>query len=189
MTSVDQPALEDAVTARLFELSAQRVVGTTAWQLMTPGLIVLVVWMWTITPVFAVGCLAAGLIATWQYFAQHLPGSLGWSRSAGRLLAAQRWRELPATVLDRRGTVVALPDGSQLRIHGLSRPAREVAVRAGRIWVVGPDCGGWYAARVDGGHMPLPARHVSARPAEPASPAGEPVVAPVDPSPGQAEPG
>lgn len=175
MTSVDQPALEDDVTARLFELSVQRVRGTTSWQLMGPAMLVLVVWLWTVAPVVAVACLAAGLIGTWQFLAQNVPGSSGWPRAARRMLSEQPWRELPVTVLDLRGTVVALSDGQQVRVYGLPRAAREVAVRAGRIWAVGPDRG-WFAVRVDGLHTPWPARRVKARQAVPATPGTEPVV-------------
>lgn len=110
MTSVDQPALEDDVTARLFELSVQRVRGTTAWQLMAPALVVMVGWLWLETPVVGVACLAAGLVGTWQYFAQGVPGAWGWTTAARRLLSEQPWRELPATVLDRLWRAMRLRD-------------------------------------------------------------------------------
>jgi hypothetical protein len=176
VTAVDQPALDDDVTARLFELSVQRVRGTAAWPLMFPLIVGAVAWMWTAAPAVAVACLAAGLVGTWQFFAQNVPGSFGWPAAARRMLSEQPWRELAVTVLDTRGTVVALPDGEWLRVYGLPKPAREVAVRTGRIWAVGPDRAGTFAVRVDGLHTPWPARRVSARKAEAATPGTEPIV-------------
>ena len=165
------------MTARLFEVSVQRVRGSAVWPLAVVAGGGLVVWTWlAVAPVLSVAFLAALVAGTWQFLGQHMPVSSGWPRAARRLLAEQPWRELPVTVLDRRGTVVALSDGSQLRVHGLSRVAREVAVRAGRIWVVGPDRTGWFAARVDGLYTPWPAHRVKVRSAAPAMPGTEPIV-------------
>lgn len=178
MTSTDQPALDDDVTARLFELSVQRVRNGTYGQLMLPATTVMVVWMWTTAaPVLAVLLLAVGLVGTWMCLRELVPGASRWPAIARRLLSEQPWRETPGTVLDTRGTVLALADGTCLRVYGLPKPAREVAVRTGRVRVVGPDRTGWFVARVDGLHTPWPARLVPARKAVPATPTTEPVVA------------
>lgn len=104
------------------------------------------------------------------------PGASRWPVAARRLLADEPWRETNATVLDTRGTVLALPNGEHLRVYGPPAPVREVAVRAGRVWTVGPDATGWLAVRVDGLHTPWPARRIAAKNAEPAVSTTEPIM-------------
>lgn len=176
MTSVDQPALEDDVTARLFEFSVERVRGTALapWILLiTAGV---VAWWWDVAPVMAVVMGGLGLVAIWQTFRHFMPSSMRWIAAARRLLSDEPWRETPATVLDTRGTVLVLPDGGHVRVYGLPAAGREVVVRAGQVWVVGPDAAGWLAVRVGGLHTPWPARRVSSRNAAPATPSTEPIV-------------
>lgn len=97
---------------------------------------------------------------------------LWWPPAMRRLLATQPWRAMPVMVLQRRGTVLALPDGAHVRVYGLSAAGCEVVIRARRVWLVGPDDAGWLAVRVDGLHTPLPARLVRARHAPAAGPNG-----------------
>jgi hypothetical protein len=176
VTSVEQPAFEDDVTARLFEFSVERLRGTAfaPWLLlMTVGVSA---FLWDVAPVVAVVMAAVGLVGMWQAFRHAMPASMRWVAAARRLLSDEPWRETPATVLDTRGTVLVLPAGEHVRVYGLPAPAREVAVRAGRVWVVGPDAAGWLAVRVGGLHTPWPARRVASRNAAQARPTTEPIV-------------
>jgi hypothetical protein len=176
VTSAEHPALEDDVTARLFEFSLERVRGTTfaPWLLlMTVGL---AAFTWDVSPVFAIGMVPVGIVGMWQAFRHFMPASMRWIAAARRLLSDEPWRATPATVLDTRGTVLVLPDGGHVRVYGLPAAGREVVVRAGRVWVVGPDAAGWLAVRVDGLHTPWPARRVASRNAAPATPTTEPIV-------------
>jgi len=175
VTHVDEPALEDEATARLFEAAVQRARGTSFGVLMLLPMAALTGWMWFSTPVLAVFMAGALLVMMWQLLTHWMPGGSRWPAAARRLLEDEPWRETNATVLDTRGTVLALPSGEHVRVHGLPAPAREVAVRAGRVWTVGPDAAGWLAVRVDGLHTPWPAQQIAARNAEPAAPTAEPV--------------
>jgi hypothetical protein len=172
-----QPALDDDVTSRLFELSVQRVRGSDQGPLAILLAIGLVVWLWHVLPELSVFFGGAGLVAAWQLTTRTVSTGTRWPASARRMLSDEPWREVPVTVLDTRGTVVKFPDGEQVRVHGLSALGREVAIRAGRVWAVGPDGAGWYAVRVDGLHMPLPARRVTVRTDRAATPTAEPIVA------------
>ncbi len=176
MASTDQPALDDDVTARLFEQSVIRVRTAVFAPLSAVGVAALALLLWSTLPVFAVATVAFALVLTWQSVRCATPGGLQWVAAARRLLVDQPWRETPVTVLGTRRTVLALPDGAHVRAYGLPAPVREVVVRTRRVWVVGPDTDGWLAVRVAGLQAPWPARRVRARKAGPAVPTTEPVV-------------
>lgn len=175
MTPVDQPALDDDVTARLFELSVQQVRNGAYLPLFAPVAFGIAAWQ-ADAPVIAVPMCLLGVVMVWHAFTRSVPGVSRWPAAARLMLEEQPWRETPATVLDTRGTVLVLPGDQHVRVHGLPKQAREVAVRAGRVWLVGPDNAGWYVVRVDGFHTPLPARLVAVRHAAPARPTDELVV-------------
>ncbi len=177
MTPADEPALEDDTTARLFEVRAQYVRNQLWAWLTVVAAFPLSAWLWSGVPVLGLAIGATMLIGVWQAVTRRRQPGQDWIAAARRLLAHEPWRETPATVLATRGTVLALPGGEHLRVHGLPAPAREVVVRAGRVHVVGPDARGWLAVRVDGLHTPWPAKVVSPVRAGQATPSAEPVVA------------
>jgi hypothetical protein len=177
VTNTNEPALEDDATAKLFDAIAQRVRGGAYGPLLVIPMAGAVVWFWSVTPVFGVVTTLVSLAMVWQTVRQTVSGASRWPAAARRLLADEPWQETKATVLDTRGTVLALASGEYVRVYGLPAPAREVAVRAGRVWTVGPDAEGWLAVRVDGLHTPWPAKRIRARNAAPAVPTAGPVVA------------
>lgn len=171
----DEPALDDETTAKLFDYFVQCLRGAWFGLFIAPLFAVFCLWvLWDLPNYwpFAVGAIS---VYVWGVIADFVPGRPGWVRPARRLLAEQPWRPSPATVLDVRGTVLALPDGTHVRVDGLPVAAREVVVRAGKVALVGPDSAGWLAVRVDGMHTPWPARVVRSRDAEPATPSATPV--------------
>jgi hypothetical protein len=178
VTSADEPALEDDTTARLFEMRVQFVRNYT-WLLLTAlASVALSMWMRTGAPVLGFAMAIPVLAALWQALTRSArqPAQV-WIPAARRLLASEPWRETPATVLDTRGTVLALSGGPHVRVYGLVAAARESVVRSGRVHVVGPDARGWLAVRVDGLHTPWPAKVVAAVSAGPATPGPGTVVA------------
>lgn len=177
MTPADEPALEDDTTARLFEQRIQYVRGHTWLWLTSVTALGLTVAMWRDDPGLALPMSGFMLVGVWQLMGQGWQPSQRWIPAARRLLEDEPWQETPVTVLATRGTVLALPDGSYARVYGVTAPVREMIVRSGRVWTVGPDVAGWMAVRIDGLHTPWPTKLVRAVRAEPATPSVEPVVA------------
>jgi hypothetical protein len=163
----DRPALDDPTTALLLTGMARRITANRHLGFFL--LVSLAIAVGTSLPdgtaarpasaySAVVGVAAALLVLAWMVKTQ-LP--LGrWLRSARRLLAAQAWRPVPATVISRRVVEVGA-DGErwQARVAGpLPDAVRQVITRAGRVWLVGPDADGWLSLRIDGWHEPLPGR-------------------------------
>lgn len=171
----DEPALEDETTAKLFELIVQRRWTGTWGLLAVPLATVLCVKFLLDAPDVGVFLVGAALAFAWVAYTDSMSGGSGWAGPVRRLLSEQPWRPSAATVLDVRGTVLALEDGTHVRVHGLPAVGREVVVRAKKVELVGPDSAGWLAVRVDGTHTPFPARVVRSREAEPAKPSTTPV--------------
>lgn len=140
------------------------------------ALVVATVWLYVAIPGFAEGY---GPLVTLAYLTvstmiSFLPVFA--SSSAGMPASdAQPWQETPVKVLNTYGTVLVLPDGRYVRVNGLPAALREVVVRAGRVWIVGPDAAGNLAIRADGPHTAWPARLIEPLPGTAALPTGEPV--------------
>ncbi|EWC62866.1 hypothetical protein UO65_1814 [Actinokineospora spheciospongiae] len=162
----DVPALSDGVTGRalralrlpLFALPATALVfGAPAAWLAAAGASWLVVAVLTIA---ALAFVIAFLLTA------HLYGT--WLRPAARLLAAQPWRRAAVTVFrparGRTPLLVTEPDGTRHALVAAALPwaVRQVFARTGRVWLVGPDAGGWVALRSSGLALPLGAARVTA---------------------------
>lgn len=178
VTHADEPALEDDTTARLFELRVQFVRNYTWLLLAALAMVALSIGVGIGAPVLSVVMSTTLLAGLWQTLTRSArQPAQAWIPAARRLLASEPWRETPATVLDTRGTVLALPGCGHVRVYGLTAAARETVIRTGRVHVVGPDARGWLAVRVDGLHTPWPAKVVAAASAGPATPGQGTVVA------------
>lgn len=106
---------------------------------------------------FTEACVIGSGIATW-----------GWRR-VRPMLERLAWQPVTVTVLAERGTVLALPDGNRLRVWLLTPALRDVIARTRQVGLAGPDERGWFAARVPGAHLPLPARLVPGSAGRPAA--------------------
>ncbi|HEX6353528.1 hypothetical protein [Actinophytocola sp.] len=106
-----------------------------------------------------------------------VPTQMPWRAATGPLLAGQPWRETPVRVLNTIGTVLYLDNGEYVLVRVLPAAAREVIVRAGRVWLVGPDAKGRFAVRVDGSHTAWPAKRIRPVTGTAALPTHEPIAA------------
>jgi len=180
---VATPAIEDAFTSQLFAVSVWRArVSLLCWVILlvlavTPALGLLAPGLAGVTVPAGQLAMPLVIVTFWRVGTRIEPSAMEWRPIPRQLLAGQPWRETSALVLNVRGTVLVLPDGEYVRVRGLPQAVREVVVRAGRVWVVGPDAAGRLAVRVDGMYMPWPARRVSPRQATAALPAGDSIVA------------
>jgi hypothetical protein len=114
------------------------------------------------------------IVAMWHSFPPTRFGGTVWRQADKRLLAEHSWRETSVRVLNTRGTVLVLPGGEYVRV-GLRPAAREVVVRAGRVFLAGPDDGGRLAVRVDGLHAAWTARRIPPLEATAALPSDDPI--------------
>jgi hypothetical protein len=100
-----------------------------------------------------------------------------WTAATKALLAGHPWRETPVRVLNARGTILYLYSGEYIRVRRLPPLVRELVVRTGRVWLVGPDAKGRLAVRVDGLYTVWPAQRIPPRPGTAALAVNEPIAA------------
>lgn len=142
-------AIDDEFTALAHAGSVRR---ARTWGVLVAGIVV------TLAASFVamfMGGADVGVLAVQVFFLLVLLWwtAFGWwcaTPASRRLLAEHPWQAATVRVLNTRGTVLALPDGQYFRVNGLPSVAREVVVRAGRVWLAGPDSAGKAAVRVDG---------------------------------------
>lgn len=99
-----------------------------------------------------------------------------WRPATRRLLTQQPWRETAVRVLNTRGTKLYLAGGGYVKVNALPPAVREIVVRAGRVWLVGPDARGRLAIRVPGLLRAWPARRIPPVQGSAALPTGEPIM-------------
>jgi hypothetical protein len=160
----DRPVLADPTTATLFTfmrtqvISTAALVGTAVAAVLLAGQAALVGLDGWVADLMVFLALAAVLVVEAYVVGTGL-ASLGWRR-VRPMLERSEWRPVTVTVLIGRGTVLALPDGSRVRVWLQTPALRDVIARTGQVWLAGPDERGWFAARVPGAHVPWPARLV-----------------------------
>lgn len=175
-------ALDDEFTALTYAHSVRQIRLVTFFVTFAMAYAAISVWALIGAPrpvelVVSVGSPAIWLVivAMWYLLPPTRFSGTAWRQADKRLLAKHSWRETSVRVLITPGTILVLPGGEYVRVPRLPAAAREVVVRAGRVFLVGPDDNGRLAVRVDGLHAAWAACRTPPVEASAALPSDDPI--------------
>lgn len=176
-TSLGSSALADEFTALSYAQSVRQARVNVFFVLVALAFYAAAFWLGVEGKDLGLGFLALGALLWLNVFSFYpdLVRPTTWRPASRRLLAEQPWRETAVRVLNTNGTKLYLTGGEYIKVQALPPAVREMIVRAGRVWLVGPDAKGRLAVRVDGLLTAWPARRIPPLQGTAALPTGEPI--------------